>query len=328
MDNKSIILLLIFLATLITLSCKVKQKTYDASGIFEADEVIVSSEVNGKLKNFIIQEGSVLPKDSIIGQVDSYIYQLQQEQIDASIIAVDRKKIPVEAQIEILKSQVKSQQEQVNTLSLQLSTARKEKLRIERLVKGDAAPGKQLDDANNLIELIQQQIKSLQAQIGVTVQQIISQKTILDAQNYGINSEKLPLEKRKEIANDQLNKTKVINPVQGTVLAKYVNEGEMVTIAKPLYKIADLRILKLKAFVSGSQLSKIKLNQEVKVRTDFGENEDKEYSGKIIWISDKAEFTPKTIQTKEERVNLVYAIKILVHNDDYLKLGMYGEVIF
>ncbi len=307
-------------------SCNNNKNKFDASGIFEADEVIVSAEVNGRLKSFLVEEGATLSKDSIIGLVDSYTYQLQQEQVEASIEAIGKKNIPIQAQIEILQAQVRSQQEQSSTIGVQLSIANKEKLRIEKLVKGDAAPAKQLDDINNQIELIQQQMKALQSQVSVTQQQIKSQSILLAAQNSGINSEKLPLEKRKELAQDQYNKTKIVNPISGTVLSKYVNTGEIVTMAKPLYKIADLNQLKLKAYISGSQLSKVKLNQEVKIRTDYGEKDTKDYVGKIIWISEKSEFTPKTIQTKDERANLVYAIKILVTNDGYLKLGMYGEV--
>lgn len=323
MKFQHIIIGSIFLAIF---SCKNGNEKFDASGIFEADEVIVSAEVNGKLKSFTIEEGAELSKDSVIGLVDSYSYQLQQEQIEASIDAIGKKNIPIQAQIEVLQAQIRSQQEQSATLGVQLNTANKEKIRIEKLVKGEAAPAKQLDDINNQIDLIHQQIKTVQSQINVTQQQIKTQSVLLNAQNTGINSEKLPLEKRKALAQDQYNKTKIVNPVSGTVLGKYVNAGEIVTMAKPLYKIADLKQLKLKAYISGTQLSKVKLNQEVKIRTDFGENESKEYMGKIIWISEKSEFTPKTIQTKDERANLVYAIKILVPNDGYLKLGMYGEV--
>ncbi|NOT37101.1 MAG: HlyD family efflux transporter periplasmic adaptor subunit [Saprospiraceae bacterium] len=309
-------------------SCNKKENEYDASGIFEADEVIVSSEVNGRLISFSVTEGTILQKDSLIAQVDAIVYQLQEEQIDASIQAIGKKNIPVYAQIEILQSQIKSQQEQVNTLRVQLNTINNEKARIEKLVSGDAVPGKHLDDIKAQSDLIVQQIKSVESQIGVTQQQIKSQSILLKSQNSGINSEKLPLEKRKAMAVDQLNKTKIRNPVQGTVLTKYVNAGEMITIAKPLYKIADLSTVSLKAYVTGAQLSKIKLQQDVEVFTDFGENETKEYNGKIIWISDKSEFTPKTVQTKDERANLVYAIKIMVKNDGYIKLGMYGEVKF
>lgn len=325
---KTIAILHLITTMLVFSSCQRNSNNYDASGIFEADEVVVSSEVNGKLKTFLVEEGATLTKDSIIAQVDAYSYQLQQEQFDASILAISKKNIPVNAQIDVLQAQVRAQQEQVQTLQIQLRTAQTEKFRIEKLVKGDAAPAKQLDDVNALIDLIQQQIKALESQIAVSQTQIKSQTILLNAQNSGINSEKLPLEKRKALASDQLNKTKIVNPVGGTVISKFVNAGEMISIAKPLYKIADLSILKLKAYITGAQLSKIKLNQEVSVTVDYGENDSKKYSGKIVWISDKSEFTPKTIQTKDERANLVYAIKILVPNDGYLKLGMYGEVKF
>ncbi|MEP7196749.1 MAG: HlyD family efflux transporter periplasmic adaptor subunit [Saprospiraceae bacterium] len=319
-------LVLIFSILVIQIGCKDKNKDFDATGLFETDEVVVSSEVNGRLIDFNIEEGSTIAKDSVIGHIDPLSLELQKEQIEASISAISKKNIPLQPQIQILEAQFRAQSEQINSIKIQLNTAKTEKIRIEKLVKGDAMPGKQLDDINAQIELLEQQIKALQSQNAVVGQQIKSQSILISSQNSGINSEKLPLEKRKELAMDQLSKTNIKNPVQGTVLSKYTNAGEIITMAKPLYKIADLNMLKLKAYITGSQLSKIKLNDKVKVFTDFGSKEVREYTGTIVWISDKAEFTPKTIQTKEERANLVYAIKVKVENDGYLKLGMYGEV--
>ncbi len=326
--NFNIISPIICIALILTSGCFKNSKNFDASGLFEAEETIVSSEIAGKLIKFNIDEGSLLTKDSIVAEIDPLQYELQIQQVEASIQAVQNKNIPISPQIKILEAQILSQKEQVKSIQIQLQTAKTEKSRIEKLIQGDAAPGKQLDDIKAQIELLEQQIRTIESQINVSNQQIRSQSEILKSQNTGISSEKGPLEKRKEQALDILKKSKIKNPVEGVVLSKFVNENEVVGPAKPLYKIANMSHLKLKAYVSGEQLSKIQLNQQVKVYTDFGEKEQKEYSGQIVWISDKAEFTPKTIQTKEERVNLVYAIKIKVVNDGYLKLGMYGEVKF
>ena len=183
----------------------------------------------------------------------------------------------------------------------------------------DAATGKQLDDVNAQIDLVNRQMN-------VTRQQIQVQKNAVGTQNRGILSQQKPLEKRAAQVADLLNKTHVRNPVTGVVLAKYAEAGELTAVGKALYKVADLSSLNLRAYVTGTQLPQIRLGQPVTVRIDSGAGGYRELPGTITWISDKAEFTPKTIQTKEERANLVYAVKIKVKNDGYLKIGMYGEV--
>jgi HlyD family secretion protein len=186
-------------------------------------------------------------------------------------------------------------------------------------LKADAATGKQLDDVNAEIDM-------LKKNMNVTRQQINVQKSNVATQNRGILSESEPLKKRIEQLKDQQQRANIVNPVTGTVLTKYAEAGEVTSAGKALYKIADLSELNLRAYVTGVQLPTIKLGQQVKVLIDQGEKKYKEYTGSIVWISDKAEFTPKTIQTKEERANLVYAIKVKVKNDGFLKIGMYGEV--
>ena len=183
------------------------------------------------------------------------------------------------------------------------------------------ATGKQLDDINN-------QISALRRQMEVTRRQIAVQQNTVYTQNRGILSEKKPLAKKVEQLNEQLSDADIINPVSGTVLIKYAQAGEMVAAGKPLYKIANLAELNLRAYLTGDQFSKLKLGDTVKVKVDYGKEDYKEYDGIVTWISGKAEFTPKTIQTKEERANLVYASKIKVKNDGFLKIGMYGEVEF
>jgi HlyD family secretion protein len=217
-------------------------------------------------------------------------------------------------QVQLLQNQLSVQQSQLNNLL-------HEKQRIENLIRQDAATGKQADDINAQIDVVNKQMT-------VTKQQITVQRSNVSTQNRSILSENKPLQKRVAQLNDQLKRADIVNPVNGTVLTKYAEAGELTTSGKALYKIADLSVMKLRAYITGSQFSQIKTGQQVKVLVDEGKNTYKELQGTITWISDKAEFTPKTIQTKEERANLVYAIKIDVKNDGYLKIGMYGEVMF
>jgi HlyD family secretion protein len=297
---------------LILAGCKNTENKYDASGTFEADEVIVSSELSGKIISFNVQEGQEIKKDSVVGMVDAKNISLQQQQVEASIKALNEKTANVQPQVELLKNQLAVQQSQLSNLL-------HEKTRIENLVRADAATGKQLDDMNAQIDVARKQIN-------VTQQQINVQRNNTATQNRSILSEADPLKKRVAQLEDQAQKANIINPVSGTVITKYAEEGEIAAAGKALYKIADLSSLNLRAYISGIQLPQVKLGQAVKVLIDDGAKKYKEYTGVITWISDKAEFTPKTIQTKEERVNLVYAVKIKVKNDGFLKIGMYGEV--
>lgn len=201
---------------------------------------------------------------------------------------------------------------QLAALQSQLKSAEKEKIRISNLVEGGAATKKQLDDIIASIDIINKQIHAQQSSLTIS--------------STGISSDAMPLYVQIEQINDQLAKSKIINPINGTVLSKYAEPNEMATTGKALYKIADLSTIILRAYISGNQLQQVKLNQKVKVLTDDGKGGTKETAGAIIWVSDKAEFTPKTIQTKDERANMVYAIKVKVVNDGSYKIGMYGEI--
>jgi len=293
-------------------ACGNKKEVYDASGSFEADEVVVSSELGGQLIQLKVEEGDTLNKGQIVGVVDSTSLTLQKEQVKATIASLSEKTNNVQPQIELLQKQLQVQQSQLSSLL-------HEKERTERLVKADAATGKQLDDINSQIDVLHKQMQ-------VTRQQIDVQRNNAGTQNRSILSEAGPLQKQAAQVQQQISKTKIVNPIDGTVITKYAQQGEITAPGKALYKIADLSYLNLRAYVTGAQLSQIKLGQEVKVLIDEGAKKYRTYTGTIIWISNKAEFTPKTIQTKEERANLVYATKIKVKNDGYLKLGMYGEV--
>lgn len=293
-------------------ACKNGKMKSDASGTFEADEVIVSAEVPGKILSFNIDEGMAVEKDSVVGTIDAENLELQKQQVAASIDALSQRTSDVQPQVKLLQDQLIVQQSQLKTLE-------REKSRTENLVKQDAATGKQLDDINAQIDV-------LHKQIAVTQQQINVQRSNIGTQNRGILSETAPMQKRIAQLDDQLKRASITNPIRGTVLAKYVEAGEVVSTGKALYKIADLSTITLRAYVTGDILPNIKLGQQVTVLIDSTKDDYKRYPGTVTWISDKAEFTPKTIQTKEERANLVYAIKVKVKNDGFLKIGMYGEV--
>ncbi len=293
-------------------ACSVKKNQFDAEGNFEADETIVSSELPGRITQFAVDEGDTIAAGTVIGKVDALNISLQKEQVEASISALSQKTMDISPQVKLLQDQLAVQQTQLQNLLHEQS-------RVERLVKLDAATGKQLDD-------IKFQVDAQHKQMAVTKQQINVQVNNTITQNRSVLSEAAPLQKRAEQLKDQMDRANIINPIKGTVIAKYAEVGEITAAGKALYKIADLSIITLRAYVTGDQLSAIKLGQSVKVFTDKGKDAYTEYAGTITWISGKAEFTPKTIQTKDERANLVYAVKIKVKNDGLLKIGMYGEI--
>ncbi|MBI4930977.1 MAG: HlyD family efflux transporter periplasmic adaptor subunit [Bacteroidetes bacterium] len=292
----------LFLLLLLTgiFSCNNEKNKFDASGSFEAEETIISSEATGMLKQFSVEEGQELKAGQIIGYVDSTQLFLKKKQLDAQIKAVLSGRPDSEKQLAVLQEQLKN--------------AEHEQKRFANLIQANAGTQKQLDDINAQIEVLKKQIEAQTSTLGITSGSITEQTS--------------PLQIQIEQINDQLTKCKLVNPVNGTVLAKYTEQSEIAAAGKPLYKIADISSLLLRAYVTGTQLSQIKLDQKVKVLIDKNEKEYSEHEGTIVWISDKAEFTPKTIQTKEERANLVYAVKIKTANDGSLKIGMYGEVKF
>ena len=306
--------IIIVTAWMILASCNNNKISYDASGNFEADEVMVSAQQNGQLLSFSVHEGDQLKEGDVVGQIDMTVQRLQKEQTEATINALQQKTGSAAEQVKVAKAQLAVQQ-------IQLDNLYHERERSQNLVKADAAPQKQVDDMNA-------QINQLQKQMAVTQEQIKLYHSNTATQNRSILSEKAPLEKAAQQLQAQIDKGQIVNPVAGTVLTNYALQGEMAAVGKPLYKIANTDTLLLRAYITGNQLPVIKTGQQVQVRVDQGEKKYKSYAGTIIWISDKSEFTPKTIQTKEERANLVYAIKVSVKNDGYLKIGMYGEVFF
>ncbi len=295
-------------------ACGNKNNQFDAQGSFEAEEIMVSPEVNGRIVAFDIEEGDTLTAQQVVGKIDDTNLNLQKEQVEASIDALSQKTTDVKPQVAYLNEQLALQ-------SVQLKNLQKELTRAEGLFKKDAATAKQVDD-------LRYQVEALQKQMDVTKEQIKLQQAINASQNRAILSEKKPLEKKASQIEDLVGRSSIINPINGTIITRYAEVGEVAVLGKALYKIADLTTLTLRAYITGDQLSVLKIGQPVKVFIDNGADAYKEYAGQLTWISSKAEFTPKTIQTKDERANLVYAIKVKVKNDGLLKIGMYAEVKF
>jgi HlyD family secretion protein len=305
-------LFLVSLFVIAIASCTSNKYKADASGVFESDEVIVSAEQPGKLVLFNVEEGQQLDQGAVVGQIDVSNLQFQKEQIQSTIQSLSERTNNPEPQIQLVKDQLEVQRTNLKYLV-------NERERITRLLKADAATQKQFDDINAKVE-------EAQKQMAVTQQQLKLYQSNISTQNRSILSERAPLQKSVAQVENQISKGQIVNPIKGVVLTKYAMEGEMAAAGRALYKISNLDTLILRAYITGSQLSAIKLGQAVTVLVDNGSNGYKKYPGRITWISDKSEFTPKTIQTKDERANLVYAIKIRVRNDGYIKLGMYGEV--
>ena len=319
----------IFFAALLSFAaCNNFDNSYDASGTFEADELMVTAKANGTILQLNVEEGQQLSLNEKVGEIDPKNVELQKEQIIASMDAIEQKTNSALPQIQVLQSQISGQSANVSVLQEQLQNAIRERNRTANLVAKDAATKKQLDDANGQIKVIQKQIAAAQSQLSILQQQISTTKENVSIQNRAILSERKPTEKKVEQIDEQLKNNTIESPISGMVLTKYLNQGEFATVGKPIFKMANLEVMTLKTFVTGDQLPQIKIGQQVKVLIDAGDGKTKELPGTIYWISSKAEFTPKTIQTKNERANLVYAVKIHVKNDGYLKIGMYGDVKF
>lgn len=273
-------------------SCSNGEKA-DGYGNFEATEITISSEANGKLEYLNVEEGQVLEKGTAVGLVDTLQLYLNKQQLLA--------------QKETVASKSGGVWSQVSVLNQQLQTAKTEQERIQNMFAENAATQRQVDQANSQVDVLKKQIQNVETQNAPIVNEVKS----IDAKVAQIE--------------EQIAKSKITNPIKGTVLTKYAETGEIVSFGKPLYKIADLEEMTLRVYVSETQLPNIKIGQQVTVKIDSGETM-KGYQGTISWISASAEFTPKIIQTKEERVNLVYAVKVTVKNDGSLKIGMPAEM--
>lgn len=273
---------------------------YDATGTFETTEVLVSAEASGRLLYFDIEEGMLLKAGEEVGVVDTVQLYLKKLQLEASLKSVE------EQRPDILK--------QVAATKEQISAAQRERNRVENLLKVGAANQKQLDDAEDQLEVLRKQLVAQNSTLSNSHQSLTWQSSSVGIQVAQVE--------------DQLKKCHITSPITGTVLAKYAEAGELTAMGTPLFKVADTEQMYLRAYITSEQLSQVKLGQKVTVFSDYGTDEHKQYPGVVTWISDTSEFTPKTILTKNERANLVYAVKIAVHNDGLLKIGMYGGVEF
>lgn len=285
-------------AMMLAVSCG-KESEFDAQGTFEATEVVISSEANGKILDFDVVEGSIVETDKPVGAIDSVQLHLQRKQLLAQHSALLGSRPDVKKQVASLREQIAKHKSELR--------------RVENMLKDGAATQKQYDD-------IEAQVKILETQLDATL-------STLDKNTTTINNNLLALEAQIAALDDRISKCRIVSPVSGTVLVKYAQAGELATVGKPLMKVADLDKIYLRAYFTSEQLAKVNLGDEVTVVADFGGDERYNYAGRIEWISSESEFTPKSIQTKDSRANLVYAVKIAVENDGRLKIGLAGEVI-
>ncbi len=283
---------------LLTVACSGKNKGYDASGVFEATEVMVSARGTGELVRFDVREGVSVAAGEGGGLIDTTQLHLRKMQLLGTLKAVDARRYNVERQVASLRQQIAKQ--------------RVEQARFGNLVRENAATQKQLDD--------------ITAGLAVLESQLAAQTETLNSGNASLDGEAQAMLAQLAQLEDQIAKSVVVSPIDGTVLAKYAEQGELAAQGRALFKVADMTNIFLRVYITADQLTLLQLGQQVRVFADWGKKERREYEGTVGWISDKAEFTPKTIQTRDERANLVYAVKVAVTNDGYIKLGMYGEV--
>jgi HlyD family secretion protein len=288
--------ILLIIPALFIAGCQTKTDKADAYGNFESTEVIVSAETNGRILQLDPTEGTKLEKGAKIAQIDTTLYHLQKEEINAGMRSIHTRLTSINAQNEILNQQIAN-------LNVNIS-------RIGKMIKDDAATQKQLDDLTGQVAVLQKQI------------------TANNTQKESVSAELAVSESKKMTLNEQIRRSSILSPIPGTVIEKYAEAGEITTAGKPVVKVSDLSVMKLKVYASGAQLGSIKIGQQCTVRIDNGKKGYTSFQGTVSYISDKAEFTPKIIQTKEERVSLVYAVNIEVKNDGTLKCGMPGEAKF
>lgn len=279
-------------------ACNSNKKEYDATGTFEATETTVSAEQSGTLLNFALEEGDDVEAGQEIGLIDTTQIWLKIRQATATKAVYQSQKPDLQKQIAVTRQQ--------------LAKAKTEQQRYRELVNDGAAPAKMLDDATSQVQVLQRQLDAQVSTLNTQLSTLNSQMSATDVQTSQLR--------------DQLQKCHIKSPAAGTVLEKYVERGEFVSPGKPLFKMGEVKQMFLRAYVTSAQLQNIKIGQAVKVFADYGNGQKKEYDGTISWISSRSEFTPKTIVTDDERADLVYAVKISVKNDGYIKIGMYGEV--
>ena len=281
-------------------ACGRKERQYDATGVFEATETTVYAEQTGALLTFNVEEGDTVVQNREVGLIDTTQLWLKMKQ--------------AEAMKSVYQSQKPEQEKQIAVTRQQLAKAKQDQQRYKELVADGAAPGKMLDDANSQVEVLQRQLDAQLSSLRVNTNALDKQMAATDVQ--------------AEQLRDQIRKCHILVPAKGTVIEKYVERGEFVSAGKPLFKMADTENMFIRAYVTSAQLENIKTGQKATVFADYGNGGKKEYEGRVTWISSRSEFTPKTILTDDERADLVYAVKVAIKGDGYVKMGMYGEVLF
>ncbi|MEG2727446.1 MAG: efflux RND transporter periplasmic adaptor subunit [Mucinivorans sp.] len=297
--KNSFSVLLLSIVGLITLSCTTSEVKWDASGTFEATQVTVSAEENGKIEELNLVDGEQLTMGQIVGRIDTVQLFLHKSQLLSSMSAASARQQDLAKQIAATEQQITWQ--------------KAEQQRFTRLVEQNAATQKQVDDIAN--------------QIGVLEKQLIAQRSTIENANRSVKDDSRAIEIQIAQIDDRLKKCHIASPINGTVITRYAEQGEFASLGQPLFVIANLEEIYLRAYITADMLSRMKIGQKVSVYSDFGATEQRRYQGVVDWISSRAEFTPKTVQTRDERANLVYAVKIAVPNDGYLKIGMYGQMI-
>ena len=302
------------LSILFCISCNKKEKDYDATGIFEATEITVSAQASGEVQQLDITEGQSLDSGARVGQID--VYQLVQKQNE-----LEAAKQQIYANNAATDSRQLDLNKQLASLQQQISHAQRERQRFTRLVQDGAVARKLLDDINDQISVLQRQLEATRDQLRSTNASLADQSKGFQAQMKGVEAQQRQLER-------QIQNATIVAPKSGVVLEQLVKAGEFVGVGKPLFKLAQMDHIYLRAYVTSAQLKSVMLGQKVKVYADYGGGQQQEYGGKVTWISSRSEFTPKTIVTDDERADLVYAVKIAIKNDGRVKIGMYGEVKF
>jgi len=300
MNNRVILRIVMSFGLAVLFSCKSERNEFDAAGTFETTEIVISSEASGRIIALDIQEGDVLVNGGEYGLVDTVQLSLKKAQLSAGIAAA--------------RSRIQDKDTQTAPVREQITALKKERERVLNLIAANVANTKQLDDINS--------------NMAIQNKQLIALEKTIDQANDAIEAETASLNTQIAQIEDLIFRCRIVSPLDGVVLAKYSQQGELTAVGKPLFKVADIGNMCLRAYITAGQLTDIRLGQQVRVFADSGEKGRKEYAGTVSWISDKAEFTPKTIQTRDERANLVYAVKIAFHNDGYVKIGMYGDVKF
>lgn len=309
-------------------ACGNKDAQYDATGVFETTEIIVSARGTGEIMQFGVEEGQTVKAGEQLGYLDMTQLELKKAQLNASQQQLNASKKQLGANKTATNSHVLDLEKQVASIKQQISNAQKEKARFQALLKDGAATQKQVDDISYQISVLQKQLAATQEQIKASNKSFSSQSSGIDAQMQGVDAQNAGVDAQKAQIDDQMKNSIITSPVDGVVLSKYAEQGEYAAPGRALLRIGDVSEMKLRAYVSADLLTRLQIGQKVVVYVDQDKTGRKEYEGTVSWISSEAEFTPKTIQTRDERSNLVYAVKITVKNDGLIKRGMYGDVKF